>query len=179
MLVLLLLLIVSCTLAYRSGFAPRASFRLNLFGNAPEPNKSQPQKKDGGNFSYQSIHSLHITFIYLFFNLILYIGMFGGMGNIMESMKKAQEIAKQAEVVNKELMETTILGQDPTGQVVASFNGLGVPLQIKISDSIMSQGAGVVSQATTQAMQDAHAKAAQTMVNRMQALYGGVLPPKP
>lgn len=105
--------------------------------------------------------------------------MFGGMGNIMESMKKAQEIAKQAEVVNKELMETTILGQDPTGQVVASFNGLGVPLQIKISDSIMSQGAGVVSQATTQAMQDAHAKAAQTMVNRMQALYGGVLPPKP
>jgi hypothetical protein len=32
------------------------------------------------------------------------------MGNLMDSMKKAQEIAKQAEVVNKELMETIIIG---------------------------------------------------------------------
>ena len=29
--------------------------------------------------------------------------MFGGMGDIMGNMKKAQEIAKQAETVNKEL----------------------------------------------------------------------------
>ena len=35
----------------------------------------------------------------------------------MESMKKAQEIAKQAEVVNKELMETKVTGKDPSGQV--------------------------------------------------------------
>jgi hypothetical protein len=32
------------------------------------------------------------------------------MGNLMDSMKKAQEIAKQAEVVNKELMETIVIG---------------------------------------------------------------------
>jgi hypothetical protein len=32
------------------------------------------------------------------------------MGNLMDSMKKAQEIAKQAEVVNKELMETVVIG---------------------------------------------------------------------
>jgi hypothetical protein len=54
-----------------------SSSRLHLFGNTPEPPKSNntPAKKDGG--------------------------LFGGMGNIMDSMKKAQEIAKQAEVVNK------------------------------------------------------------------------------
>ena len=33
-----------------------------------------------------------------------------GMGNIMDSMKKAQEIAKQAEVINKQLMETIVIG---------------------------------------------------------------------
>ena len=32
------------------------------------------------------------------------------MGNIMDSMKKAQEIAKQAEVINKELMGTVVVG---------------------------------------------------------------------
>ena len=32
------------------------------------------------------------------------------MGNIMDSMKKAQEIAKQAEVINKQLMETIVIG---------------------------------------------------------------------
>ena len=35
------------------------------------------------------------------------------MGNMMENMKKAQEIAKQAEVLNKELAQTAIVGQDP------------------------------------------------------------------
>ena len=32
------------------------------------------------------------------------------MGNLMDSMKKAQEIAKQAEVINKELMGTVVVG---------------------------------------------------------------------
>jgi hypothetical protein len=36
--------------------------------------------------------------------------LFLGMGNLMDSMKKAQEIAKQAEVINKELMGTVVVG---------------------------------------------------------------------
>lgn len=36
--------------------------------------------------------------------------LFPGMGNLMDSMKKAQEIAKQAEVINKELMGTVVVG---------------------------------------------------------------------
>ena len=35
--------------------------------------------------------------------------MFGGMGNMMENIKKAQEIAKQAEVRNKFSASTTHL----------------------------------------------------------------------
>jgi len=55
------------------------SFRLHLFGN-PEPPKTNTDKKEGG-------------------------GLFGGMGNMLENVKKAQEIAKQAEVVQKDLGE--------------------------------------------------------------------------
>lgn len=36
--------------------------------------------------------------------------LFAGMGNLMDSMKKAQEIAKQAEGINKELMGTIVVG---------------------------------------------------------------------
>lgn len=96
----------------------KVSFKLHLFGN-PEPPKASPEKKDGG--------------------------LFGGMGNLMESMKKAQEIAKQAESVNKELANTIIIGQDPTGVVTTTFNGLGVPIGIKIPDSLLSQGSEAVS----------------------------------
>jgi DNA-binding protein YbaB len=52
------------------------------------------------------------------------------MGNLMDSMKKAQEMAKNAEAINKELAVTTIMGSDPAGQVFATFNGLGQPIGI-------------------------------------------------
>ena len=103
----------------------------------------------------------------------------GGMGNLMDSMKKAQEIAKQAEVVNKELQDTVIMGQDPSGSVFATFNGLGVPVGLKIADSIMDQGAEAVSLASTQAMVDAHKKSQEAMMTKMSALYSGAGVPMP
>jgi DNA-binding protein YbaB len=96
----------------------------------------------------------------------------------MDSMKKAQEIAKQAEVVNKELMETKVVGNDPSMQVYATFNGLGIPIGMKVSDAILAQGAEAVSLACTQAMADGHTKSQAVMMQRMQALYSGVAPPQ-
>lgn len=126
--------------------------RRFLFGS-PEPPKSPvPAKKDGG--------------------------LFGGMGNMMESMKKAQELAKQAEVLQKELQATSVAGQDPTGQAVATFNGVGVPVSIKLSESLVAQGAEAASAAATQALIDAHAKSQNLMVSKMQGLYGGLMPSK-
>jgi hypothetical protein len=62
----------------------------NLFGN-PEP-----PKKDGGGGGG---------------------GLFGGMGNMVEQMKKVQEAQKEAEIIQNELKDTVITGQDPSGQV--------------------------------------------------------------
>eukprot|EP00600_Ochromonadales_sp_CCMP1393_P007829 CAMPEP_0174963366 /NCGR_PEP_ID=MMETSP0004_2-20121128/5290_1 /TAXON_ID=420556 /ORGANISM="Ochromonas sp., Strain CCMP1393" /LENGTH=161 /DNA_ID=CAMNT_0016211983 /DNA_START=33 /DNA_END=518 /DNA_ORIENTATION=- len=137
-------------------FVTRLSTSRNLFGNPEPPKNTSPEKagKDGG-------------------------GLFGGMGNLMDSMKKAQEIAKQAEVVNKELSGTTVIGSDPSGEITSTFNGLGQPIGLKIPDSMLEKGGEAVSLAATQAMVDGYTKSQETMMTRMQALYSGAGIPMP
>ena len=132
----------------------RTNSKKYLFGN-PNPKIDAPKKEAGG-------------------------GMFGGMGNIMDQMKKAQDLAKNMEAMNKELSETLVVGSDPSGQVSVTFNGQTVPISIKISDSIVSQGAEQVSLAATLALRDAHAKSQNMMMSKMQSIYGSMgLPPPP
>lgn len=95
LILLLVAIIVMCCHAYTmipsvhnnvlrtSSYSSSTSFRLHLFGN-PEPPKTNSEKKEGG-------------------------GLFGGMGNMMENVKKAQEIAKQAEVVQRDLGNFTVI----------------------------------------------------------------------
>jgi len=162
-LLLVALILVSVSHAFRPSFRSSSSIisssssstRLHLFGS-PDPKKDSPAKKDAG-------------------------GMFGGMGNLMESMKKAQEIAKQAEVLNRELMDTIVMGQDASGAVVATFNGLGAPIGIKVSDAKIAEGAEAVSLSCSQAMVDAYTKSQNAMMAKMQAMYAGAgvpIPPK-
>lgn len=123
---------------------------LNLFGS-PEPPKAPQPKKDGG-----------------------FLGALGGLGNMGDTMKKMQELQKNQMDMQKELTETVVTAQDPTGQVTASFTGLGVPIGVKVSDSILAQGSEAVSLAASQAMVDAHLKATNLLATRMQALYSGL-----
>ena len=97
---------------------------------------------------------------------------------MMDQMKRAQEIAKQAEVVNKELMEARVSGADPSGQVISTFNGLGFPIGMQVSEGILSLGSEAVSLACTQAMADGHAKSQNAMMQRMQQLYSSASGPK-
>jgi DNA-binding protein YbaB len=133
--------------------AARSSSARNLFGR-PEPPKNDAEKKNNG-------------------------GMFGGMGNMMESLKKAQDMAKQAEVMNKELEATFIIGKDTSGAVTATFNGMAKPISIEIEESVLALGADAVSLATTQAVLEGHAKSQAAMMSRMQELYAGLGLPMP
>ena len=102
---------------------------------------------------------------------------------MMEAMKKAQEMAKQAEVVNKELMDTIVVGQDPSGMIVATFNGIGIPISMKIAEGFaQGKSAEDLSLACSQAMIDGHRRSQATMVSRMQKMYsdaGVPMPPAP
>ena len=129
------------------------SIPRHLFGRS-EPPKIVPDKNNGG-------------------------GMFGGMGNMMESLKKAQEMAKQAETINKELEAQVVTGKDPSGMVTCTFNGMTKPIKLEVNDALLSQGAAAVSQATTQAMLDAHKKSQDLMIQRMQEVYAGLGLPIP
>jgi DNA-binding protein YbaB len=133
--------------------ASHSSTARNLFGR-PEPPKNVPEKKNDG-------------------------GMFGGMGNMMESLKKAQDMAKQAEIMNKELESTFIIGKDTSGAVTATFNGMAKPISVDIEESVLALGADAVSLAATQAVLEAHAKSQAAMMGRMQELYAGLGLPMP
>lgn len=149
LLVLLLTMIVARSFIHRNTrLVTRPLSRQFLFGNPEPPKNNAPEKKDGG--------------------------LLGNMGNLMESVKKAQEIAKQTEVLNKQLSETVITGNDASGEVVATFTGLGVPLEIKISDAMAAKGAEAVSLATTEAVKDGHTKSTSNMMAKMGELYKGL-----
>ena len=98
----------------------------------------------------------------------------------MESMKKAQELVKQQEQMTKELLDTFFTGQDGSGQATATFNGLGSPINVKVTPTLCSQGSDAVSAAVSQAVVEAHRKAQEAMASRMQNLYAGagIMPPK-
>jgi DNA-binding protein YbaB len=116
-------------------------------------------------------YSISINHHSLVFHIFVGGGMFGGMGNMMEQMKKAQEMAKKAEQLNKDLMNVYINGQDPSGQVTSTYNGLGVPMSMKVSESILAQGADAVSLATSQAMVDGYTKSQAAMMQKVQSMY--------
>ena len=98
----------------------------------------------------------------------------------MQAMKKAQEMAKQAEVVNKELTETVVVGQDPSGMIVSTFNGLGMPISLKIAEGFhTSKTAEELSLACSQAIVDGHRRAQGTMVDRMSKMYADAGVPMP
>ena len=151
--ILLIYHLVACYAFSSLGTTPRGWTARHLFGGAPE-NKPAP-KKDGG-------------------------GLFGGMGNMMEAMKKAQEMAKQAETVNKELMDTMVVGQDPSGMIITTFNGVGIPISMKIADGFaQGKSADELSLACSQAMIDGHKRSQQAMVAKMQKMYADAGVPMP
>lgn len=133
-----------------AGSSTSSSTRLHLFGSPEPPKNNAPAKQGGG-------------------------GLFGGGGGgMMDKMKQAQDLMKKAEEINKELVDTVIMGQDKDGLVFATFNGMGVPVGIKVSDAGLAMGSEAVSLAATQAVIEAHAKAQSVMMQRMSQMYGGM-----
>lgn len=64
-------------------------------------------------------------------------------------------------LTEEELTSENILRHyiDPAQLVYATFNGLGMPIGIKLSDEICAQGGEAASLAASQAMNDGHTKA--------------------
>ncbi|KAL3162877.1 hypothetical protein ABBQ32_009327 [Trebouxia sp. C0010 RCD-2024] len=95
----------------------------------------------------------------------------GNMGNIMENVKKAQQLVQvEAAKAQEELAAARFEGycDDETVRVVMSGNQ--EPKSVEITETAMEQGSDKLSDLVTEAMRDAHSKSVEGMKTRMKEL---------
>ncbi|KAK3247686.1 hypothetical protein CYMTET_42824 [Cymbomonas tetramitiformis] len=93
---------------------------------------------------------------------------FGNMGALMESMKKAQQIAQSEGLkVQEELKNSTYDGYDSEELVRVVLKGNQEPQSCEITEEAMEKGAEALGLLITEAHRDAHTKSTQAMKERM------------
>ncbi len=98
----------------------------------------------------------------------------GKMKELADAFKKAQEVQQGAKKLQEELEQMEIEGQSDDGLVKVVLSGNQEPLRVEISSDAMGQGAEVLSQLVTVAMQDAYERSTATMRERMEELTSGL-----
>eukprot|EP00898_Chlorokybus_atmophyticus_P004459 jgi/Chlat1/5013/Chrsp32S04975 len=98
-------------------------------------------------------------------------GLFGNMGNLMESVKKAQQVVQvEAVKVQKELAATNFEGFSDNELVKVVLSGNQEPRGAEVTEAAMELGAEAMSKMINEAYTDAHQKSVQAMAERMKAL---------
>jgi len=93
------------------------------------------------------------------------------MGNLMESVKKAQQLVQvETQRVQQELDATEFDGYDEEETVKVVLSGNQVPQSVELSEDAMSQNAEELSRRITMAMKDAHGKSVAGMKEKMKDL---------
>lgn len=98
----------------------------------------------------------------------------GKMKELTEAFKKAQQVQEGAKKLQEELDQMEIEGQAGGGLVKVILSGNQEPRGVVISPDALGEGADVVSELVTIAMQDAYNKSTTTMRERMEELTGGL-----
>jgi len=98
----------------------------------------------------------------------------GKMKELTEAFKKAQQVQEGAKKLQEELDVMEIEGTAGCGLVKVFLSGNQEPRRVEISPDALGEGAEVVSELVTVAMQDAYAKSTMTMREKMEELTGGL-----
>lgn len=98
----------------------------------------------------------------------------GKMKELTEAFKKAQQIQEGAKQLQEELEQMEIEGQAGGGLVTVVMSGNQEPRRVAISPEALNEGAEMLSDLVTTAMQDAYQKSTETMRERMETLTGGL-----
>lgn len=98
----------------------------------------------------------------------------GKMKELAEAVKKAQQIQEGAKQLQEDLESMEIEGQAGGGLVKVILSGNQEPRGVVISPDAMNEGAEMLSDMVTAAMQDAYQKSTETMRERMEGLTGGL-----
>ncbi|KAK9909789.1 hypothetical protein WJX75_007464 [Coccomyxa subellipsoidea] len=97
---------------------------------------------------------------------------FGNMGNLMENVKKAQQLVQvEAAKVQEELSKAEFDGYSSDETIRVVMSGNQEPRSVDITEAAMeANSAEELSQLVAEAMKDAHAKSVQGMKERMSTL---------
>jgi nucleoid-associated protein EbfC len=98
----------------------------------------------------------------------------GKMKELTEAIKKAQQVQEGAKQLQEDLEQMEIEGQAGGGLVKVVMSGNQEPRSVTISPDVLAEGAEVLSDLVTAAMQDAYIKSTATMRERMEELTGGL-----
>ncbi|MGE5659755.1 MAG: YbaB/EbfC family nucleoid-associated protein [Actinomycetota bacterium] len=98
----------------------------------------------------------------------------GKMKELTEAFKKAQQVQEGARKLQEELDLMEIEGQAGGGLVKVILSGNQEPRRVEISPDALGEGADVVSELVTVAMQDAYNRSTTTMRQKMEELTGGL-----
>ncbi|MEM0979846.1 MAG: YbaB/EbfC family nucleoid-associated protein [Cyanobacteria bacterium P01_H01_bin.58] len=98
----------------------------------------------------------------------------GKMKELTDAFKKAQQIQEGAKQLQEDLEQMEIEGQAGGGLVKVILSGNQEPRRVVISPEAMNEGADMLSDLVTAAMQDAYQHSTETMRERMEDLTGGL-----
>lgn len=98
----------------------------------------------------------------------------GKMKEFTEALKKAQQVQEGAKKLQEELDQMEIEGTAGGGLVKVILSGNQEPRRVEISPDALGEGADVVSELVTLAMQDAYNRSTTTMREKMEELTGGL-----
>ena len=97
------------------------------------------------------------------------------MQNMMNMMKQAQEMQKKMKALQKEMEEAKFQGQAGGGLVTVTITGKSECLEVKISpDAVDPEDVETLEDLVMVAINDAQAKLAGAMSERMGAVTGGM-----
>jgi nucleoid-associated protein EbfC len=98
----------------------------------------------------------------------------GKMKEFADALKKAQEVQEGARRLQLELEAMEIEGIAGGGLVKVLLSGNQEPRGVVIAPEALNEGAEVLSDLVTAAMQDAYQKSTDTMKEKMEELTGGL-----
>ena len=103
----------------------------------------------------------------------------GGGLNMMETIKKAQQVGVKVKELQEELQATEIEAVAADGGVTVVISGAQVPISVSVTPELLAKGADAVSQAVSVAAKEAHTNSMEYAKERMSGLYGEIGLPMP
>ena len=73
----------------------------------------------------------------------------GGMPNMMETIKKAQQVGVKVKELQEELTNTEVEATSASGGVTVTISGSQVPISVAVTDELLAQGSQAVSDAVS------------------------------